>query len=94
MNVYLIQQDGEQECWQAETMGAAVEAAFREYYRDLTETSGESDATEEREHWEGEILQSCTLVGELKNPWPPMGAAARPLESRGDPVDPARAFRR
>lgn len=65
--VYQVQVDGDHECYVGRNMGEACEAAWREYCRLLELDLEEVDVAKERQHFEEEILQSCTLIGELKN---------------------------
>lgn len=72
MNIYLIQEDGEAKCWQAATMSDALEQAQDAYFDELDDPpSSHMDPRrlqDELLHYQSDILQSCTLVGELANP--------------------------
>lgn len=71
VNVYLIQEDGESFCVRSHTMRDALKTSEDRYLSDpeIKEQiqSGESTLSEEIEHYYSQILQSCSLVGELKN---------------------------
>jgi hypothetical protein len=69
MNVYMIRDGGDDRCWKAETMAKALKASEDAY---ITENRVELKLSEyeERQHYQTEMLESCTLVGELANPWP------------------------
>ena len=73
MNIYLIQEDGKCFCVQAKTMQDAIsvcETNFMNEGNDASNISGifPFDAEHERQHYHENILQSCKLVAELKNP--------------------------
>ncbi len=68
MNVYLMNEDGESFCIRARNMGTAVIACENKYLADMKEEKGgEYDKTKEKIYYHEQILQSCSLVGELKN---------------------------
>jgi len=66
MNIYLINEDGDSFCIKAETMQKAIDVCFKSY---LDSMKDEPDYNEEYEtnYYHEQILQSCALVGELKN---------------------------
>jgi hypothetical protein len=72
VNVYLIQEDGEANCYQAKTAVDAIEVAFVRFLNELSDDElanfhqeyGESP----RQWWNRNCFQSCTLIGELVNP--------------------------
>lgn len=68
MNIYLFQEDGESFCIQAETMAEAVDVCELNFLvaRQAEETT-ELDKEFERKFYHEQILQSCALVGQLKN---------------------------
>lgn len=66
MNIYLIQEDGDSFCIRAKTMAEAVLVGESIYLKEEGAEGGPNENTE-REHYHVEILQSCQLVGELKN---------------------------
>lgn len=69
MNVYLIQEDGDSFCIRAKTMAEAVLVCESSYLDDRKEDEGEHNFNEniERDYYHEQLLQSCQLVGELKN---------------------------
>jgi hypothetical protein len=73
MNIYLIQEDGQALCWQAESMQQAVQLAEDRHIMEATKEELEpwdytaDKEAEERENYRANILQSCQLVGELAN---------------------------
>lgn len=69
MNAYLILDESGHKVWIAETMFEALEQHWRAYLAELI-GDGEQDDTEEqdRDYYELEILQSCSLVGEVGVP--------------------------
>jgi len=71
MNIYLITEDGETFCIKAETMAQAIEVCEASYLDDRREEAKAFPASynenTERAYYHNEILQSCSLVGELKN---------------------------
>lgn len=68
MNIYLLQEDGEGFCIKAETMSEAVDVCVQSYMDDMKEEKGVSyNLVSEREYYHEQILQSCSLVGQLKN---------------------------
>jgi len=66
MNIYLITEDGETFCIKAETMAQAIEVCEASYLDGLRLLASYNENTE-RAYYHNEILQSCSLVGELKN---------------------------
>lgn len=67
MNVYQLLEDNEHRLYQAETMHDALNAAFEAHLKAVLEPGQELDGNAEREHWERDILQGVTLIGELEN---------------------------
>ena len=68
MNIYLINEDGVQFCIRAKTMGQATVLCEQSYLEDLKEEKKDNyDESSERDYYYDEILQSCSLVGQLKN---------------------------
>lgn len=68
MNIYLLIEDGESFCIKAESMGEAVEVCLRSYLDDMEDQEGERFNREhEVANYHKEVLQSCSLVGPLKN---------------------------
>lgn len=66
MNIYLIRDGGDDRCWKAETMAAAVKASEDAYMRE--NQPFENDDETERQHYRDSMLESCQLIGELGNP--------------------------
>jgi len=71
VNIYLIVEDGQQFCIKAINMGEAVKLCLDSY---LEEREGDIGykfddiyKNEETGYYHGNILESCSLVGELKN---------------------------
>ena len=71
MNIYLLQEDGESFCIQAETMAEAIRCAesisIQENWKTELKQGGMS-LSEAINWYHTQILQSCSLIGELKNP--------------------------
>lgn len=71
MNIYLIIEDGQNFCIRAKTMNEAINICELSYLEDLEDQKeGEGDAyneLDEKEYYHEQILQSCSLVGQLKN---------------------------
>ena len=67
MNVYLIQEDGESFCIAAKSMHDATHKALEIYLKQQEEEDGVnfSPIAEER-YYQRNIIQSCSLIGELK----------------------------
>lgn len=70
MNVYMIREDGEDKIWKAATMRDAIKLAEDAYVLEELARVGVEDTTEEqwRSLYSEELLESCTLLGELANP--------------------------
>jgi hypothetical protein len=70
-NVYMVMEDGESRIFAAPSMARAVESAWQKALADASEDRDgpftEEEALAERRDWEDNVLQSCTLVGELEN---------------------------
>lgn len=70
MNIYLITEDGESFCIKAKSMNLAVQFCESSYLNDVRENTKDMlsfNESTEREYYHTNILQSCQLVGELKN---------------------------
>lgn len=68
MNIYLIIEDGDSFCIKAETMAGAVSACEQSYLEDQAEEIGDNyNEAHEKKYYHEHILQSCSLVGQLKN---------------------------
>jgi hypothetical protein len=67
MNIYLVIEDGEQFCIKANTMSEATCICERSYLDDREEHESPIDVDVERKYYQEQILQSCSLVGVLKN---------------------------
>ena len=68
MNIYLVIEDNESFCIRADTMAIAVSVCEGSYLEDRREEEGTKYNREHERIWYHEqILQSCSLVGELKN---------------------------
>ena len=68
MNIYLMDEDGERFCIRSKNMAEAIDVCEKSYLEDRQEEEGDkyNDKTE-REYYHEQILQSCSLLGELKN---------------------------
>lgn len=67
MNIYLITEDGSNFCMRGQTMSEVIGLCERSYIEDAVEDDSKTTEEYERKYYHDEILQSCTLVGELKN---------------------------
>lgn len=71
MNIYLIIEDHESFCMKGETMSEVIDACEGSYVKDVLEDAAKDGrkTTEEAEksYYNADVLQSCALVGELKN---------------------------
>ena len=68
MNVYLLNEDGESFCIRAKTMAEAIGICEASYLEDREEEDGDKYREKnEREYYHEQILQSCALIGQLKN---------------------------
>lgn len=71
MNIYLVVEDGDTFCIQADTMNEAVkfceEVHLEECSKNYLEIGIGFDAGNEKRYYQEQILQSCSLIGELKN---------------------------
>lgn len=65
MNIYLLIENGESFCIRANSMDEAVQVCKKSYLEDRKEERGRNMITEEIFYNE-QILQSCSLVGQLK----------------------------
>lgn len=68
MNVYLMNEDGESFCIKALTMAEALSVCEQSYLKEIKKEFGsEYDEDGERKYYHEHILQSCSLIAELKN---------------------------
>jgi len=71
MNIYLITEDGQTFCIKAKTMAGAIKVCEDSYIEDVLESNKQAriDTLKDTEikYYHLEILQSCQMVGELKN---------------------------
>lgn len=69
MNVYMIREDGEDKLWLSPTMRDALALAEDNHVMNERARS-EAEGTEEewRDLYRKELLESCTLIGEVANP--------------------------
>ena len=68
MNIYLLNEDGETFCIRAKTMAEAVTVCENSYLEDRKEEEGDKyDNAGERNYYHEQVLQSCSLIAELKN---------------------------
>jgi len=67
MNIYLITEDGSSFCVRAKTMAEAINVCEKSYIEDAMEIDDSTTEDYERGYYHAEILQSCALIGELRN---------------------------
>ena len=67
MNIYWLMEDGESFCIKAFSMSEAVDVCEKSYLEDISEEKPKRNIEAERKFYHNQILQSCSLVGELKN---------------------------
>lgn len=69
MNVYMITEDGQQKLWKANSMAEAIKLAEDAYVREeQSAKEPQGNEREWREYYRSELLESCTVIGELENP--------------------------
>lgn len=67
-NIYLMVEDGESFCIRAKTMVEATNVCERSYLEEMEdELRDQYNESTEKEHYHEHILESCSLVGQLKN---------------------------
>lgn len=67
MNVYLLSENGEPKCIQAESMQEAITIGSQQFCKENYDDSWHFEETPDR-YYQQCILQSCALIGELANP--------------------------
>lgn len=68
MNIYLMIEDGESFCIKAHDMMEALGVCEKSYLEDRKKDEGEGYHDEhEKRFYRNEVVESCKLVGELKN---------------------------
>ena len=67
MNIYLITEDGSSFCVRARTMAEAIKVCEKSFIEDAMEQDKSTTEGYERGYYHTEILQSCALVGALRN---------------------------
>lgn len=70
MNIYLIIEDGDSFCIRAKTMAEAVHVCEGLYLKELEDDpdgGAKPSIDSEQKYYHEQILQSCSLIGELKN---------------------------
>lgn len=69
MNIYLVNEDGEENCVRAETMTQALKICLERYlnlnYKEELDAGNNMDS--EIKYYHENILKSCNLVGRLIN---------------------------
>lgn len=65
--VYRVVEDGSDFCVKAETMMDAVRICQEAYLNELTEDDSEGSRELDIEYYNRRVLESCQLVGELRN---------------------------
>lgn len=68
MNIYMIREDGQDSLWKAATMHAALTLAEDAYVKQERDEGVDGTEEEWRDFYRKELLESCTLIGELVNP--------------------------
>ena len=68
MNVYVILNDSETQCWKAETAAEAIAAAAKDFEAEAVREKYDLGGESPQAYWERTCFQSCQLIGELKNP--------------------------
>jgi hypothetical protein len=68
MNIYRLIEDGEHCLIKAKTMAIAIKFCEESYLEEAQERERDKYNMEyEKEYYHNEILESCELIGELKN---------------------------
>jgi len=67
MNIYLLVEDGESFCIRADIMFLAVNICETSYLDDRMEEEPTANIDSERLYYHAEILQSCSMIGPLRN---------------------------
>lgn len=68
MNIYLIVEDGESFCIRAKTMAEAIKICEKSYLEEREDEEKEKyNKTIEETYYHEQILESCSLVAELRN---------------------------
>jgi len=62
MNIYLITEEQDTFCIKAKNLKEAIELSYNDYLKEREEKDNEISR-----YYYDKILQSCSLVGELKN---------------------------
>jgi len=68
MNIYQIQEEGEWSLWQARSMSEAVTFAQQLFCKENYDKKWDLRDESPADYYQREILQGCTLIGELENP--------------------------
>lgn len=67
MKVYLIQEDGDANCWMAVTAQEAIQAAVKQFCVEVEAEGGWKLEELPHDYWHRVCFESCQLIGELKN---------------------------
>lgn len=68
MNIYLLIEDGDSFCIKAKTMAEAVNVCEEAYLEEVAATEASPLAENaEKKYYHKNVLESCSLVGVLKN---------------------------
>lgn len=67
MNVYLINEDGVSFCIRAKSMAEAVKICKKSYIDEVAKEVNEDTLDAEAAFYDEQILQSCSLIDELRN---------------------------
>lgn len=67
MNIYLIVEDGVNFCIKAKTMDKAIQICEKSYLEERESEDPKYNKYTEKKYYHEQILESCSLIGELKN---------------------------
>lgn len=71
MNIYMVLEDGEHNCYKAESMQSAIDIAENLYVEEMRQHAADNgldfSEAEERTVFRRDAIESCQLMGELKN---------------------------
>jgi len=67
-NIYIMVEDGDSFCIKAKTMAEAVSVCEKSYLEDREEDVPDLyNEKHETEYYHEHVLESCTMIGQLKN---------------------------
>lgn len=68
MNIYLVNEDGETFCIRTKTMAEAIGVCEASYLEERKDDEGDKYSEDaEEKYYHEQILQSCALIGDLRN---------------------------